>query len=90
MSDFIVPGPDGKPIFIGKEDPKNPPRAIKKCNHGSDECSHMICPVCGNYVDYLLGTVSQGCEACYDPKKDIPQEEEKEQKVEEVIPSGGD
>src|SRR5690242_15074361 len=71
MNDLIVQAPDGAPRFVGKEDPNNPPvQAPPACKHGTDQCSHMQCPVCGGYFDYLLGENTpdggvQGCEKDY-------------------------
>lgn len=66
-SSLFIKDNEGKPRFLGVEDPKNPPVSTpKKCNHGTDECSHMKCPKCGAYVDYLLGEGNeQGCLNCY-------------------------
>lgn len=55
---------DGKPVFIGKEDPSNPP--VKPAG----ESSKMECEKCGSLVDYLLGDKPKVCEACYDPEND--------------------
>lgn len=63
MNDFIIKGPDGKPIFTGKEDPNN---TLAKPNKGSQ----IECPICHNMVDYLLGNIRKGCEMCYDKSKD--------------------
>lgn len=67
---FVIPGSDGKPRFVGKEDPNNPQvKQPQPCNHGSDTCSHMVCPKCQGYFDYLLGEgKEQGCEDCYQKK----------------------
>lgn len=71
MSDLIVKDEKGNPRFIGTEDPNNPPvRQPQACNHGSDTCSHLQCPKCGEYFDYLLGDIQKGCESCYDSSKD--------------------
>ncbi len=48
MSDLIIPGPDGKPMFMGKEDSNNPPAQPRKGNQ-------IECPICHNMVDFLLG-----------------------------------
>jgi hypothetical protein len=80
MSDFILPGKDGKPIFIGQEDPHNPP--VKKPSG-----SLMTCPVCGKEVDYLVGDDTedggkQGCESCWvPPKKGVKHESEETKKT---------
>ncbi len=66
---------DGKPVFIGREDPTNTPiRLPAECVHGSVDCSHMECPVCHNYFDYLVGENTNdggrmGCDGCYRPGK---------------------
>lgn len=65
MSDLVAKDAEGKLRFLGAEDKNNPPVAPR-------EGSKMQCPVCKNMVDYLLGDVRQGCEACYDPAKDHP------------------
>jgi hypothetical protein len=63
---FIIKGPDGKPVFLGAEDPQNPP-----VNPKPGEGSKMTCPVCRDQVDYLLGedegNGKMGCETCYRP-----------------------
>lgn len=41
-------------------------------DYKKDAGSKMQCPVCGEYFDYLLGEVKQGCETCYDKSKDYP------------------
>lgn len=62
MSNIILQ--DGQPIFVGKEDPENPPvRPV-------GESSKMECEKCGSMVDYLLGDKHKVCEACFDPSKD--------------------
>jgi len=61
--DIPVIEKDGKKIFVGQEDPNNPPvRPL--------EGSKMECPVCHGMFDYLLGDVKKGCESCYDRTKD--------------------
>lgn len=72
MSDFIRFDQNNNPIFIGRDDPANPPvNQSKECSHGTDTCSHMQCPVCGGYFDYLVGDDEnggrRGCEKCYIP-----------------------
>ncbi len=62
---FVIPGEDGKPIFIGKEDPHNV--EIKK-----GASSQIECPNCHQMVDYLIGDTKKGCESCYDKTKDQP------------------
>jgi len=62
---FIRVGPDGKLVFTGKEDPKNPPIELNKG-------SQMECPICHGMFDYLVGEDTpdggkMGCEACYKP-----------------------
>ena len=76
MSNYITTGPDGKPMFIGKEDPHNTPLPLTptECPHGTESCSHMQCSFCHNYVDYLVGEDTpdggrRGCESCYRPPK---------------------
>jgi hypothetical protein len=60
----IVLGPDGKPVFVGREDLSNPPVS-------PSGGSKMECPQCHSMVDYLVGeNVNgglQGCEGCYKP-----------------------
>ena len=63
MIDFILK--DGKPVFIGKEDPSNPPVMP------AGESSKSECEQCHSMVDYLLGDKPKVCEACYDPEKDM-------------------
>ena len=77
--DFVVPGKDGKPVFIGREDPSNPP--VNK-PHGA----MMTCPICGKEVDYLVGDDTedggkQGCEACWKPSKKGSHEEKQTKDV---------
>ena len=62
-------GPDGKPVFVGKENPNVPQYKA------SGEGSKMTCPVCGGQFDYLLGEDTpdggkMGCEK--DWKKGTP------------------
>lgn len=69
---FIIHDKDGKPQFIGKEDPNNTPIQFNKpCVHGGDKCSHMQCPIGGEWVDYLvgddIGDGKRGCEAHWKP-----------------------
>ena len=71
MDNFFVKDESGKPIFTGKEDPANPP--VKP----SFQSSKMLCGVCGNEVDYLVGENTQdggvqGCEGCWKPGKNPP------------------
>lgn len=66
-SPFIVPGPDGKPVFIGKEQPAPQVTAEKG--------AQMQCPVCNQMFDYLVGDDTpdggrRGCEGCYKPGKE--------------------
>ena len=60
----VILGKDGKPVFIGQEDPHNPPVAPQ-------QGSKMQCPVCSKEVDYLVGENAnggvQGCEGCWKP-----------------------
>jgi len=70
----IVLDKDGKPIFIGHEDPANPP--VK----APSESSKMECPVCRGRFDYLIGEDTpdggrMGCETCYRPGKPRPTNE---------------
>lgn len=65
MSNIIVQ--NGKPVFIGKEDPHNPPVSPRKG-------TQMECPRCHSMVDYLVGEDTkdggkQGCESCWKPGK---------------------
>lgn len=67
MNQFFIPGPDGKPVFLGKEDIANPP--TKK-----PEGSKMECPVCHGQFDFLVGENTHdggvmGCELCWKPPK---------------------
>ena len=59
---FFVKDKDGKPVFIGKEEPDSP--------RPKGESSKMECPQCHGMFDYLLGEIRMGCEGCYDPSKD--------------------
>lgn len=66
INPFVRQGNDGKPIFIGKEDPNNPP------NNPSAGSSKIECQVCHKMVDYLVGENTQtggvqGCEDCWKP-----------------------
>lgn len=62
MTNFVLK--DGVPVFIGKEDPTNPP--VKPPNG-----SKMECPVCHGMFDYLVGEDigggRMGCEDCWKP-----------------------
>lgn len=55
---------NGKKIFVGQEDPNNPP--VRPM-----EGSKMECKVCHKMVDYLVGEDGnggvQGCESCWKP-----------------------
>lgn len=58
---------DGKPVFIGQEDPNNPPVTPVKG-------TQMQCPVCSGMFDYLLGEDTSdggklGCEVCWKPSE---------------------
>ena len=64
MTDIIL-DKDNKPVFVGKEDPNNPP--VKPPSG-----SQMQCEKCGGMFDYLLGSVKLMCEGCYDPSLDKP------------------
>jgi hypothetical protein len=60
----IVTDDKGQKVFIGRDDPNNPPvRPL--------EGSKMQCPVCNNYFDYLVGDDInggvRGCESCWKP-----------------------
>lgn len=60
----VIMGPDGKPVFWGKDRPVTP---FKK-----QEGSKMQCPICTQEVDYLVGENTpdggrQGCESCWKP-----------------------
>lgn len=66
ISPFIIPGPDGKPVFIGKDQP-NPVQPQKKG-------AQIQCPVCNGMFDYLVGEDTpdegrRGCESCWRPPK---------------------
>jgi hypothetical protein len=61
---LIVKGEDGRPVFVGKEEPQ-----IKTAK---GEPSRIECPKCHQMVDYILGEVKQGCEACYKYEEDYP------------------
>lgn len=66
--DLIVPDENGKPRFVGQEDPHNPP--VSSPSRGS----RMVCPVCQGEFDYLLGENTsdggvQGCEKDYRPSR---------------------
>jgi hypothetical protein len=67
ISAAVVPGRDGKPQFIG-QDELAPRKLVKQV-----EGSKMECPQCHQMVDYLLGNTDtntgemQGCEGCYKP-----------------------
>lgn len=65
MNNFVVNSPDGKPVFVGREDPQNPPTAPV-------EGSKLECPVCHGEFDYLLGEKTDdggvmGCEVDWKP-----------------------
>jgi hypothetical protein len=65
---------DGKPVFIGKEDPANPPV------QPPDEKAFVECPICGTWVPYLVGEDTQdggkkGCEADWVPRPKKENEE---------------
>ena len=67
MEKLFVPGPDGKPVFIGKEDPNQKP--VER-----GEGSKIECPVCKGIFDYLLGDDTpdggvRGCEKCWKPSQ---------------------
>lgn len=65
MNNFVIK--DGKPVFVGKEDPSNPPT---RPQNGST----MECPVCHGQFPYLVGEDTSdggriGCEGCWKPGK---------------------
>lgn len=67
---FIVKDELGTFKFLGVEDPKNPlVQKPPQCDHS--DCSHMECPICHLYFDYLvgddLGDGRRGCEGCWKP-----------------------
>ncbi len=70
----IIIGPDGKPTFIGKEQPSP---TVKK-----EGGSQMQCPVCNGWFDYLVGDDTpnggvRGCEKCWKaPKEGVRHEAE--------------
>lgn len=70
MDTPLIVEQDGKKVFVGKEDPNNPP--VRPM-----EGSKMECPVCHKMVDYLVGENIhggiQGCEMCWKP----PQKQER-------------
>lgn len=65
MNQFVVKDENGQARFLGSEDRNNPP-----VNPHVGEDSKMVCPQCGEQVDYLLGSIKPGCEACYRPEED--------------------
>lgn len=64
MDTPLIVEQDGKKIFVGKEDPNNPP--VRPM-----EGSKMECPVCHKQFDYLVGEDRNGgrmgCESCWRP-----------------------
>ncbi len=85
---FIVPGPDGKPVFLGREDPQNPP--VKPT-----EGTKMECPFCRGKFDYLVGEDTpdggrMGCESCWKPPQSPIKREGVEQDVQEESGEGTD
>ena len=83
MTDHIVRGSDGKPVFIGRE--ARPPR------YGKEGASSLSCPVCGKECDYLVGENSpdggrQGCEGCWRPGRGMEGGENHGQKSTEANP----
>lgn len=62
----IAMGPDGKPVFVGKEEPSPKVEATKG--------AQMQCPVCRGWFDYLVGDDTndggkRGCEGCWKPSQ---------------------
>lgn len=62
---YVIQGPDGKPVFTGKEDPHNPP-----VSPTVGEGSKIECPICHGQFDYLVGDDTpdggkRGCETCW-------------------------
>lgn len=80
--DLIIPGKDGKPQFVGQEDPNNPPTT-------PPGGSKMICPVCGGEFDYLLGEDMgggrMGCEKDWLPPTDDVRQSDKYDKSKEIL-----
>lgn len=70
-SSLVGQNEDGTKRFLGAEDPNNPPVPQERppCVHGSDQCSHMQCPVCFLYFDFLVvGDDGKNvCDGCYKP-----------------------
>ncbi len=67
MNSLFIKDKDGKLIFMGKEDPHNPP--VKQ-----PKGSQMQCPVCKGMFDFLLGEDTpdggvMGCEKDWKPAK---------------------
>lgn len=63
--DIPVIEENGKKVFVGQEDPRNPPVRPQ-------EGSKMECPVCHGMFDYLVGEDDNnggrmGCEGCWKP-----------------------
>ncbi len=80
---FVTIGEDGKPKFIGKEDPSNKPFPPDLKPIGN-----MECPVCHGLFPYLVGEDTDGgrmgCEDCWRPPRQQTRKEGGEN-VEEVI-----
>lgn len=79
---FVVPGTDGKPVFVGREDPNNRPTGKP---HSRND---IECPICNKMVEYLVGDDTKdggrrGCEKCWKPGKGVQHEEN--QRTEETI-----
>lgn len=57
MNNFFQPGPDGKPVFVGKEDPSNRPYTPPPVNSRfCSSCKEYVenddtCPKCGRAFD---------------------------------------
>lgn len=67
MSNLVGKDQNGKPIFLGVQDPSTPPVMPR-------QSSNMECPVCHEFFDYLVGEDTpdggrMGCEACWRPGK---------------------
>lgn len=84
ISPFVRPGPDGKPIFFGKDEPAQQAAKV--------EGTKITCPVCNQEFDYLVGEDTpdggrKGCETCWRPSpgkkyaQDIPGADEAQKTI---------
>lgn len=78
----VILGSDGKPMFIGKDQPSP---QVK-----SEKGAQMQCPVCKGWFDYLIGEDInggvRGCETCWKPpRKGEGNGGQTERPIEEVI-----